>query len=123
MEDKVPMEFDLALAVPRGRPDIKTAVEQALEQQKSQIHQILVDFGVPLVKCDECLVSGDLPSHGPYTTPAPDAQMTALDAKERSKEHLARMADLKQSLAHGANPDEELNSAVIANDVDRVRYT
>jgi hypothetical protein len=66
MENKVPMEFDMALAVPRGRPDIKAAIEQALEQHKSEIHQILVDFGVPLVKCDDCLVSGDLPSHGPY---------------------------------------------------------
>ena len=34
MEDKVPMEFDMTLAVPRGRPDIKAAIEQALEQHK-----------------------------------------------------------------------------------------
>ena len=27
MEDKVPMEFDMALAVPRGRADIKAAIE------------------------------------------------------------------------------------------------
>src|SRR6202051_147852 len=27
MEDQVPMEFDMTLAVPRGRPDIKAAVE------------------------------------------------------------------------------------------------
>ena len=45
------MEFDMTLAVPRGRPDIKTAVEQALTQHKSEIHQILVDYGVPLVQC------------------------------------------------------------------------
>jgi len=48
MEDKVPMEFDMALAVPRGRPDVKAAIEQALEQRKSEIHQILTEFGVPL---------------------------------------------------------------------------
>ena len=32
MEDKVPMEFDMALAVPRGRPDIKAAIEAALDR-------------------------------------------------------------------------------------------
>ena len=40
-EDKVPMEFDMALAVPRGRPDIKAAIEQALEQRKDEIQHIL----------------------------------------------------------------------------------
>ncbi|MGH8140118.1 MAG: quinoprotein dehydrogenase-associated putative ABC transporter substrate-binding protein [Steroidobacteraceae bacterium] len=123
MEDKVPLEFNLALAVPRGRPDIKSAVEQALQQHKSEIRQILVDFGVPLVKCDECLVSGDLPSHGPYAEPAPDAQAVAREAREQAKVRAVRMADLKRSLAHGGNPDDELNNAVTANDVDRVGYT
>src|SRR5271155_3497433 len=65
-EDEVPMEFDMTLAVPRGRPEIKSAIEGALEQHKDDVHRILVEFGVPLVKCDACLVSGDLPSHGPY---------------------------------------------------------
>jgi ankyrin repeat protein len=123
MEDQVPMEFDMALAVPRGRPDVKTAVEQALEQHKSEIRQILVDFGVPLVKCDDCLISGDLPSHGPYETAKPDAQSVEAGAKALAAEHAARMADLKRSLAHGGNPDEELSNAVTANDIDRVRYT
>ena len=50
MEDQIPMEFDMTLAVPRGRPDIKSAVQNALEQHKDEIHQILVDFGVPLVQ-------------------------------------------------------------------------
>lgn len=119
-EDKVPMEFDMTLAVPRGRPDIKSAVEGALEQRKDDVKRILVDFGVPLVKCDACLISGDLPSHGPYkpedtTSPAPtQAQIAA--------EHRARMAELKKWLAQGANPDNELGDAIVANDLDRVRY-
>ena len=48
-KDEVPMEFDMTLAVPRGRPDIKSAIEQALEQHKDDVQRILVDFGVPLV--------------------------------------------------------------------------
>jgi quinoprotein dehydrogenase-associated probable ABC transporter substrate-binding protein len=118
MEDKVPMEFDMALAVPRGRQDVKEAIEQAIEQHKSEIHQILVEFGVPLVKCDECSVSGDLPSHGPYQPAKPEQQTTAYDAKSRA----ARMAELKKWLAQGADPSEELSNAVVANDMDRVRY-
>jgi quinoprotein dehydrogenase-associated probable ABC transporter substrate-binding protein len=118
MEDQVPMEFDMTLAVPRGRPDIKAAVEGALAQHRNEIHQILADFGVPLIKCDECTVSGDLPSHGPYTAPKPEVRSAA----ESAKINAARMADLKKWLAQGANPDDELNNAIVANDVGRVGY-
>jgi len=118
MEDDVPMEFDMTLAVPRGRPDIKAAIEHALAQHKSEIQQILSDFGVPLVKCDECTVSGDLPSHGPYKPAKPELQTAEADAKF----HSARLAELKKWLAQGANPTEELNNAIVANDIDRVRY-
>lgn len=118
-EDRIPLEFDMALAVPRGRPDVKAAVEQALQQHTAEIHQILVDFGVPLVKCDECLVNGDLPSHGPYAAVKPNVQTAEFGAKTRA----VRMADLKKSLAHGADPNDELNNAVTADDLDRVRYT
>jgi quinoprotein dehydrogenase-associated probable ABC transporter substrate-binding protein len=117
-EDEVPMEFDMTLAVPRGRPEIAAAIEGALEQHKDEVHRILVDFGVPLVKCDACLVSGDLPSHGPYK-----AEDTAPPTKaEIDAEHRARMADLKKWLAQGANPDNELGDAIVANDIERVRY-
>jgi quinoprotein dehydrogenase-associated probable ABC transporter substrate-binding protein len=118
MEDQVPMEFDMTLAVPRGRTDIKAAVEAALAQHKGEIRQILVDFGVPLIKCDECTVSGDLPSHGPYKAPTLRVQTAAETAKIRA----ARMTDLKKWLAQGANPDDEVNNAIVADDVDRVRY-
>jgi quinoprotein dehydrogenase-associated probable ABC transporter substrate-binding protein len=118
MEDKVPMEFDMTLAVPRGRPDVKDAIQDALEERKDRIRKILVDFGVPLVKCEECLVSGDLPSHGSYQPEKPQAPMQAQLAKERA----ARLAELKKWLAQGADPDSELNNAIVANDIDRVRY-
>lgn len=113
-----PLEFDMTLAVPRGRPDIKTAVEGALEQNKEQIHRILTEFGVPLVQCSACLVNGDLPSHGPYEAPKPPVQSAAAAAQERRE----RMAQLKKWLAEGASPDAELLNAVVADDTDRVRY-
>ena len=118
MENEVPMEFDMTLAVPRGRPDIKAAVQGAIEEHKQEIHQILVDFGVPLVKCAECFVSGDLPSHGPYAEPKPEVQTAA----ETAKQQRTKLAELKKWLAQGANPDNELMDAIVANDSIRVRY-
>ena len=118
MEDREQMEFDMALAVPRGRPDVKAAIEQAVEQHKSEIRQILTDFGVPLVKCEQCFVSGDLPSHGPYQAAKPEVQTAVVDVKAQR----ARMADLKRWLAQGANPDDELSNAIVADDIERVRY-
>src|SRR6202021_3554652 len=104
-----PMEFDMSLAVPRGRPDIQSAVEQALAQHKSEIHQILVDFGVPLVRCEQCTVSGDLPSHGPYAPVS--AKPEVRTAAELAKTRAASMAALKKALAEGASPDEALKHA------------
>jgi quinoprotein dehydrogenase-associated probable ABC transporter substrate-binding protein len=120
MEKHIPMEFDMSLAVPRGRPDVKAAIEQAVAEHKADIKQILVDFGVPLVKCEECSISGDLPSHGPYEPAKPET--AAVAAKVRDAGRVARMADLKKWLAQGANPDDELHNAVVADDIDRVRY-
>jgi quinoprotein dehydrogenase-associated probable ABC transporter substrate-binding protein len=117
VEDKVQMEFDMALAVPRGRPDIKAAIEKAIDQHKTEIRQILIDFGVPLVKCGECYISGDLPEHGPYQESTPQ-QNTAVDLQERR----ARLAEMKRSLARGADPDAELQIAIVAGDLDRVKY-
>ncbi len=123
MEDRVPLEFDLALAVPRGRTDIKTQIEQAIESHKDEIHRILDDYGVPLVQCADCFVSGDLPSHGPYKDMPADAQTAARDAQDAARLRAARLADLKRTLAHGGSADDELNMAVTGADIDRVRYT
>ena len=117
IEDKEAMEFDMALAVPRGRPDVKAAIEEALEQHQTEIHQILTEFGVPLVKCSECYISGDLPEHGPYNDATPQMR-TAYDPGEQR----ARMVELKKSLAQGAKPDDEMHNAIVAGDLDRVRY-
>jgi len=118
MENEVPLEFDMTLAVPRGRPEIKAAVEGALAQHKDDIRKILSAYGVPLVKCGECLIAGDLPSHGPYEPPKPAVQSAAVLERERH----ARLAELKKSLAEGASPDKELGNAIVADDLDRVRY-
>jgi quinoprotein dehydrogenase-associated probable ABC transporter substrate-binding protein len=118
MENEVPLEFDMTLAVPRGRPEIKEAIQGALAQHKEDIRKILVAYGVPLVKCGDCLISGDLPSHGPYQPPKPPVESAAARKKQRD----ARLAELKKDLARGANADAELANAIVADDLERVRY-
>ena len=116
MDDTVPLEFDMAMATPRGRPEVKVAVEKAMRDSKDKIHAILVEYGVPLVKCADCIVDGDLPSHGPYKPISAAVQTAANDEPKTNVE------DLKKWLAQGADPNAELGNAVIANDVERVTY-
>ena len=86
------------------------------ERQGSRSAQILVDYGVPLVKCDDCIIDGDLPSHGPYK-PTSAATRTAVNSEPKTS-----VEDLKKWLKQGADPNEELANAVTAGDVERVRY-
>jgi quinoprotein dehydrogenase-associated probable ABC transporter substrate-binding protein len=116
MEDAVPMEFDMAMAVRTSDRELLVRVEQAMHDQRDAIHAILTDFGVPLVKCDTCLISGDLPSHGPYK---PAEQVPEASGHEKQTVTIAMLNDW---LAHGANVNVELNNAVLADDLVRVAY-
>jgi quinoprotein dehydrogenase-associated probable ABC transporter substrate-binding protein len=120
IDDSVPLEFDMSLAVPRGRPDFKAAVERAMHDRAAAIKQILVAYGVPLVRCDECIVDGDLPSHGAYK-PVSERQSAGAEPSKTSAEK-ARLAELKQALEQGANPNDELDNAIVAADLQRVKY-
>jgi quinoprotein dehydrogenase-associated probable ABC transporter substrate-binding protein len=115
MEDEVPLEFSMALAVRMRNNGLKDKVEQAMRQEKDKIRAILVEYGVPLVKCADCLIDGDLPSHGPYAESKPKP-LTASAGSEVS------IAQLDDWLKHGAKVDDELNNAIIAGDQVRVAY-
>jgi quinoprotein dehydrogenase-associated probable ABC transporter substrate-binding protein len=114
MEDAVPMEYDMAFAVRTTDKTLKAQLDAAIHKERDGIRAILVDYGVPLVKCDTCLIDGDLPSHGPY--------------KEEKPHHgdptpsVVSIAMLNDWLAHGASVNEELNHAIIADDLKRIRY-
>ncbi len=114
MEDTVPMEFDMTLAVRARNADFRDLIENALKQQKDKIRAILVEYGVPLVKCDTCVIDGDLPSHGPYAPSKPKYMGPAIQS--------VTIAMLDDWLKHGANVNVELNNAVIADDPVRVSY-
>jgi quinoprotein dehydrogenase-associated probable ABC transporter substrate-binding protein len=116
MEDTIPLEFDMAMATPKGRPEIKPLIEKAMRDSKDKIRAILVEYGVPLVKCADCIIDGDLPSHGPYKPAQPETQTAA------ASEPATNLDDLKKWLADGADPNAELGNAVIAADLTRVTY-
>ena len=66
LEDNVPLEFSLAIGVQKTDVVLKFALDFALMAKKDEIGKILADYGVPLVQCSDCVVAGDLPSHGAY---------------------------------------------------------
>jgi quinoprotein dehydrogenase-associated probable ABC transporter substrate-binding protein len=115
MDDSVPMEYDMAIAMRRNDRDLQHRLEQAMHAQHDAIQAILVEYGVPLVRCDTCVISGDLPAHGPYKD-KPDA------APPRAQPPKVTIAQLNDWLAHGANANVELNNAVMADDQVRAAY-
>ena len=114
MDNTVPLEFDMAIAVRRSDHAMQQQLEKVMHEQREALRAVLMDFGVPLVKCDTCIVSGDLPAHGPYAPP-PAAPPTHTAA-------VVSLAQVDDWLAHGSSVSVELNNAVMADDQKRVAY-
>jgi quinoprotein dehydrogenase-associated probable ABC transporter substrate-binding protein len=115
MDDVVPLQYDMSLAVRRGNRTLQKQLEQVMHDKRDALRKVLDDFGVPLVQCEQCVISGELPAHGPYSghieRPAPKATAPKVT-----------IAQLNDWLAHGANVNTELNNAVLADDQTRVGY-
>lgn len=121
MSDYIPLQFDMALALPKDQPKLMAAVEKAMRQSKTAIKQVLVDYGVPLVECKQCIISGKLPAHAPYN----EQQILAYNRIQialANKGGGVSLAQLKQTLAQGANPNDELQDAIVGDSIIRVRY-
>lgn len=119
-EDDVPLEFDLAIGLRKIDWVLKYKFDLALEARKADIEKILRDYGVPLVQCSRCYVAGDLPSHGTYTKPVdddPDAKHEAIAPDQK-----VTRERLEAWLEEGANLDQELSNAVLAGDLERIRF-
>lgn len=113
MDDSVPLEFDMAFAVRRNDHELQRRLDQVMHEQRDALRAVLTEFAVPLVSCDTCIISGDLPAHGPYKPPAPAPHPTA---------PTVTIAQLNDWLAHGADVNTELSNAVTADDKVRVSY-
>lgn len=120
MEDSVPLEFSLALGVRRTDAVMKYMIENALEKNKDEIKKIFVDYGVPLVECGTCIISGDIPSHGTYYSQN-EHPIRPTDVTNGDAQHVSD-ADVEKSLAQGLDINSAFNGAVLAGDLERVRF-
>ena len=131
MSDDVELEFAMAIGVRENDVVLKYALDNALDASASKIKAILEGFGVPLVQCSECIVQGNLPSHGAYSTGASayarylqplDENLTHIDKSQTAPGEIVTVQNVKQSLAAGANPNAELAQAVVASDPARIKF-
>ncbi|PPC88573.1 MAG: hypothetical protein CTY37_00765 [Methylotenera sp.] len=116
LEDKTPLEFSLAIGMRKNAKDLKAAIEAVMLKEKDKIKQVLDDYGVPLVKCDDCVVSGNLPSHGAYKPIVRKAHVPA----QSDIATLPAMVD--EALKQGSSLEDELHNATIARDSTRIEY-
>lgn len=119
LEDNTQLEFSLAIGMRKNAKDLKATIEAVMIKEKDKIKKVLDEYGVPLVKCDDCVVSGDLPSHGKYKPRIKIAQ-SALVPKQSDPAALPAMID--EALKQGSTLDGELHNATIARDSTRIEY-
>ena len=118
MDDTVPMEFSVAIGVRKYDAVMKYALEDAMENKKREIAGILKSFGVPLVQCSDCLISGDIPAHGDYILQALEEESTDR-APQRPGSSLARV---RKEISEGADVNDELYNGALSADIERVKY-
>ena len=121
----------MAIGVRENDVVLKYALDHALDASADKIKAILDDFGVPLVQCSECLVQGNLPSHGSYSTGASayaryqqplDTELTHIDTSQTTPGEIVTLKDVKKSVTAGVNLDAELAQAVVASDPARIKF-
>lgn len=116
LEDKTPMEFPLAIGMRKNAKELKAQIELVMIKEKDKIRQIFDEYGVPLVECSECVISGDIPTHGPY-------QAIVKKAYVPKSSDIATLPSLiDEALKQGSTLDTELHNATIARDATRVEY-
>lgn len=119
MEHNMPLEFGLSIGMRKNAKELKAAIEAVMIRDKDKIKKVLDEYGVPLVQCKECAVSGDLPSHGAYKPRIKTAQ-SALVPKQSDLAMLPAMID--EALKQGSTLEGELHNATIARDSTRIEY-
>lgn len=131
MEDQIPLEFSLSIGVRNTDVVLKFMLDNALKAKSEEVGAILRDFGVPLVQCPDCIVSGDIPSHGSYDKQVAkkyeERFLKSAVGRERASEKAAPDQVVSQErleawLEAGADLNAELNNAVLAFDKSRIEF-
>ena len=121
-EKEIPLEFEIAIGLRHIDWILKYKFDLALEAKKKEIEETLRAYGVPMVECSKCVVQGDLPAHGIYSIPlsaaAEDLERTGPIAADQkvTKERV------KTWLRDGADINSELANAVLAADIERIKF-
>jgi quinoprotein dehydrogenase-associated probable ABC transporter substrate-binding protein len=119
-DDKVPLEFEMAIGVRKTDAFLKYMLEFALEDHEEEVEKILRDFGVPLVQCSKCVVAGDLLAHGSYIALADQVYEARPDLA--SPDQVVTRERLEAWLADGADLSQELSNAINASDAERIKF-
>jgi quinoprotein dehydrogenase-associated probable ABC transporter substrate-binding protein len=119
-DDTVPMEFDLAIGVRKTDVFLKYLLDWALNDKADEVEAILKEYGVPLVQCSKCIVPGDLPAHGSYIKLADQKFEARPDLA--SPDQVVTKEKVEKWLEEGADPQQELANALIANDPERIKF-
>jgi len=119
-EDIVPLEYELSAGVRKTDARLKYLLDYALEESKDEIEKILREYGVPLVECSQCLVQGDIPSHGAYVQLPQESFVARPDLA--SPDQIVTEERLNSWIEEGADLTQELSNAVLAGAQDRIRY-
>jgi quinoprotein dehydrogenase-associated probable ABC transporter substrate-binding protein len=129
-ENEVPMEFELAIGMQRNQVMLKYMIDWSLTRTKDKIAAVMKEYGVPLVKCSKCAVDGDLPSHGSYYDRIRKTSQDrflkeaprVLPTEKAVPDQIVTEERLEKWLAEGADVNQELANAIVAKDVERVKY-
>jgi len=130
MIDDTPLEFSLGWGVQNTDVVLKLKIDMAFEDSKDEITKILNDYGVPLVQCSNCIVQGDLPSHGTIQEQQGVAyEQRYLTVQSRKKldadatpDQIVTRERLEAWLKEGVDVNAELMNAVVGGDVDRAKF-
>lgn len=119
MEDATQLEFSLGIGMKKNAKDLKAKVEKSMLENKDKIRKVLDEYGVPLVECAECVVSGDIPSHGAYK---PRQRLTEKELVPKQTDVSLLPAMIDEALKQGSTLEQELHNATIARDSTRIEY-
>jgi ankyrin repeat protein len=130
MVDDTPLEFSLGWGVQNTDVVLKLKIDMAMEDAKDEIAKILNDYGVPLVQCSNCVVEGNLPSHGIIQEQQGAAyEQRYLTVTQRKKlgadatpDQIVTRDRLESWLKEGADVHAELMNAIVAGDAVRVKF-
>lgn len=126
MSDRIPLQYAVAIGMRPGDAVLKYALDDALKHSEKQIKAILEDFDVPLVQCSECIVSGDIPSHGSYSKSlfnSPQAQfLKPSDERQTNFNSGVGRKQVEASIKNGDSPNKQMSEAVVASQDQLVAF-